>query len=134
MTVHCQLLIGPDVKQATCGVVAARRERVTVGEEGYGVYVRLVAREGLLADSFSYVPQFGGGVAGARHEGPHVVRQREGHDVARVTEERRDLLSGLDVPKGAAHVARAGHYLVVVEEAAAAEVARVAGQLPRYLS
>ena len=42
------------------------------------------------------------------------------------------LLAGLNVPQDAGHVTAGGEDLIVVEEAAAGEVAGVAGQLPRH--
>ena len=42
------------------------------------------------------------------------------------------LLAGLNVPQHAGHVTAGGEDLIVVEEAAAGEVARVSGQLPRH--
>lgn len=130
VTVHGQFLIGPDIEQATGSVVTARRERKPVREECDGVYVRLVSGKRLLADALSDVPQLGRGVARPRHERTHIGRQRQGHDVTGVPQKRRHLLSRLDVPQGAAHVPRTGHDLVVVQEAAARQIARMAGQFP----
>lgn len=132
VTVHGQFLVRPDVEQSACGIVTARRERVPVREEGDGVYVRFVAGEGLLAQALSDVPQFGGGVARPRHESSHVVRQRQRHHVAGVTQERGDLLAGFYVPEGARHVPAAGHYLIVVQETTTGQVTGVARQFPAH--
>ena len=43
-----------------------------------------------------------------------------------------DLLAGLHVPEGAGHVSAGRHDLTVIDEPAAGEVARVAGQLPGH--
>lgn len=80
----------------------------------------------------SHVPKLGGCVASARYERSRVRRQRQRHYVTRVTSERRALLAGLDVPQRASHIARAGHYLVVVEETAARQVACMAGQFAAH--
>lgn len=65
------------------------------------VNIALVSREGLLALAVADVPQLGGGVAGARHEGALVGRQRQRHDVARVPRELAALLPRLNIPQGA---------------------------------
>lgn len=46
-----------------------------------------MARERLLAEALADVPELGGGVAGPRDEGAHVVRQRQRHHVTRVAQE-----------------------------------------------
>lgn len=88
-----------------------------------------MSRESLLALTVAYVPQFGGRVARAADERALVRGERQRHHVAGVAGELAALLAGLDVPQGAGHVAGAGQDLVVVEEATAGQVARVAGQL-----
>lgn len=130
--VHGQLLVRADVEHAARRVVRAGCEREPRREERDRVDVALVSGEGLLALAVADVPQLGGGVARARHEGPLVGRQRQRHHVARVPRELAALLARLDIPQGACHVAGAGEYLVVVEEPAAGQVARVAGQLARH--
>lgn len=63
-----------------------------------GVYVTLVAWEGLLAGSFANVPQFRASIARTGHEGTRVRRQGQRHHIAGVPDERCALLSGLNVP------------------------------------
>lgn len=91
-----------------------------------------MSRERLLAEPLAHIPQLGGGVARARDERAKVGRERQRHHVAGVAEEGRRLLAGLDVPERAAHITRAGDDLIIVDEAAAGEVAGVAGQLARH--
>ena len=43
-----------------------------------------------------------------------------------------DLLAGLHVPEGAGHVSAGRHNLTVIDEPAAGEIPRVAGQLPGH--
>lgn len=74
-----------------------------------------MAGERLLALAVADVPQLGGRIAGARHEGATVRRQRQRHHVAGVAHEAGRLLAGLDVPQAARHVARAGHDLPSAE-------------------
>lgn len=55
--------------------------------------------ERLSAHSVSDVPQFGGRVTGARHEGPGVWAEGQAHHVSAVPCERGSLLTGLNVPQ-----------------------------------
>lgn len=64
-----------------------------------GIDVRLVSREGLPAHAVPNVPQLGRRVAGSRHKGVEVGRQRQTHDVTGVAREHRGLLTRLDVPQ-----------------------------------
>lgn len=130
--VHRQLLVGADVEHAARRVVRARREREARREERNRIDIALVTREGLLTLAVANVPELGGRVAGPRYEGSLVGRERERHDVTRVARELTALLTGLDVPEGASHITRAGQDLVVIQEAAAGQVARVSWQLTRY--
>lgn len=54
---HAHLLIGANIEEATGGVVTACAEGEAGGEEGDGIYIRLVTRERLLALTVPYVPQ-----------------------------------------------------------------------------
>ena len=75
VAVHRQLLIRPDVEESASRVVRARRESESIREERDGVYVTLVAREGLLARSLADVPEFRARVTRTGYEGAHVWRQ-----------------------------------------------------------
>lgn len=129
MAVEAQLLVGAQVEQPAGGVVGACGEGAAVGEKlggsaavgvsgvrgsargvmlripdwdhthTDGVDVRLVTRERLPAHAVPDVPQFDRGVAGPRHKGALVGRQRQAHDVAGVAGEHRGLLARLDVPQ-----------------------------------
>ena len=57
MAVVDQLLVRSDVEQAAGCVIAARRKGHSVGEEGDGIDVRVVAGEGLFAHAVPNVPQ-----------------------------------------------------------------------------
>lgn len=65
------------------------------------VYVALVTREGLLARSRANVPEFCTRVTRAGYECVRVWCQREGHYVARVSNEGGTLLTTFYVPQGA---------------------------------
>lgn len=55
--------------------------------------------KGLSAHAVSDVPEFGGGVAGSRHEAPGIRAEREAHHVSAVAREDGGLLTGLYVPQ-----------------------------------
>ena len=99
MRVHADLLVGSYVKQAARGVVGAGGEHVAVWKEGDRVYVGLVAGKRLLAQALAYVPQLGGRVTSTRHKRFKVGRQRQRHDVARVTLKADYLLPSLNIPQ-----------------------------------
>ena len=67
-----------------------------------GIDIGLVTRKRLAAHAVANVPQFGRSVASARDESAEVGRQRERHDVARVSSVRSRLRARLYVPQCAA--------------------------------
>ena len=91
--------------------------------------IRLVALERLNALARPNIPVLCSSVARAAHKGIFVGRDRDAHDIAAVVRKLRNLASALDVPQDAGHVAAGGEDLRVVNEPAAADVARVAREL-----
>mmetsp|Transcript_44876 Transcript_44876/g.124459 ORF Transcript_44876/g.124459 Transcript_44876/m.124459 type:complete len:423 (+) Transcript_44876:439-1707(+) len=127
------LLVRAQVEEAARGVVRAGGESLAVGEEMDGVDIRLVARERVRALLFGRAPHLGGRVARARDERLSAAGDRNAHHVAIVFRVLLLLRAGGDVPQHATHVARRGEDLLVVDEAAARQVARVGRELTRDL-
>lgn len=64
-----------------------------------GIDIGLVTRKRLAAHAVANVPQFGRSVASARDKSAEVGRERERHDVARVSSVRSRLRASLYVPQ-----------------------------------
>ena len=133
MTVHGEFLVSSDIEESAGGIVWARCEGISIGEESHGVDVTFVTWEGLAANALSYVPQLGWGITGPGDEGTHVWGEGEGHDIAGVASELSEVLARFDVPEGTGHVPWAGHYLSVIEKATATQIASVSGQFSAHL-
>jgi len=88
-----------------------------------------MARECLNTVTASNVPKLCGSIAGSRNKRLLVWGEGQRHDVPCVACEGGHLLPRLDVPKNTGHVPAGGEDLIVVQESAAAEIARVPGQL-----
>lgn len=93
-----------------------------------GVNIGLVAEERLDALAGADIPDFGGKVAGARDKDVLLGEDGQAHDITSVIQELDQLCTGLDIPEKARDVAGGGQDLLIVQEAAAREVARVRAQ------
>ena len=127
--VGVELAVGTQIEEAARGVVGTGGKGVAVGEELNGVDVALVAGKGLDRLAGTDVPNLGHGIAGTGDKDVGVGAERDAHDVAGVVVELGDARARVNVPENAAHVAGRGEDLLVVEEATAAEVAGMRGQL-----
>lgn len=133
--VDVQLAVGTDIEQTAGGVVRTCTEGVSVGEELDGVDIGLVAGESLYGLAGTNIPQLGERIAGTGDEDVLVGRvDADRHHITQVVGELGDLGSRLDIPQHTGHVAGGGDDAAVIEEAAAGEVARVAGELARDAS
>lgn len=101
-----------------------------VREELNRIDIRLVSSKGLDGLASTDIPQLGKGIAGTRDEGVLVGRvEADAHDISEVIGELDNLAASLNVPLHAGHVTRRGENTPVVDEAAARQVACVAGEL-----
>lgn len=122
--------VGTNIEEPAGGVIRTCYERVTVGEELNGVNVRLVTGKRLNGLASSNIPQLGKSVAGTRDEGV-LVRwvQADAHDIAQVVGELHDLGACLNIPLHTSHISGRCENAPVIDEAAAGEIASMAGQL-----
>ena len=89
--------------------------------------------EGLDTFLLPYVPELGEGVTCARNELVVIERvDAQTHHISQVIGEFRHLRARFNIPENAGHVTRRGEDPSVVDEATAAEIARVAGQFASY--
>ena len=91
-----------------------------------------MASESLHSLAGTHIPQLGESIAGTGNKDVLVSRvDADRHYITEVVGKLGDLGSGLDIPQHTGHVAGRGDDTAVIEETAAGEVARVAGELAR---
>lgn len=130
--VDVELAIGTNIKQTARSVVGTSAKGVAIGEELDGVDVRLVTSKSLHSLAGTDIPQLGESVAGTGNEDVLVGRvDADRHHIPQVVGKLGDLGPGLDIPQHAGHVAGGGDNTAVIDEAAAGEITRVAGELTR---
>jgi len=88
-----------------------------------------VALEGLSALSSADIPVLCAGIASTRDERVLVGGDGDAHDITSVVLELGNLASCLDIPEDASLITRAGEDALLVEEAAAGDVASVGIEL-----
>lgn len=103
---------------------------MAVREELDSVDVGFVGSKGLDSLSSADIPELGESIASTGDEGVLVSRvETDAHDVAQVVGELSHLLTSLNIPLHASHVARRGEDATIVDEATAGQVASMAGEL-----
>mmetsp|Transcript_28180 Transcript_28180/g.75866 ORF Transcript_28180/g.75866 Transcript_28180/m.75866 type:complete len:259 (+) Transcript_28180:144-920(+) len=122
-----------NVKELACGIVRGSAEGLAARKVVHAVDVRLVAHEGFLALFRTHVPELGCSIARARDEGhlPLVLLDRDGQHITIVICILGNECARFNVPKHARHVPRCRDNLMVTDEPARGQVARMRCQLSR---
>ena len=129
-SIALKLSIRTDIEESARGIVRARAESVAVREELDSVDIRVMGRKRLAAFLLPNIPELSKRIASSRDELVVVERiYAQTHHIAEMVRELRNLLARLNIPQHASHISGGGEDTPIVDESAAAEVARVSTKL-----